>query len=206
MDQLTVSLIKNVIYGLIAYLTISWPREFLRCLFYNIFVKRYNKSERLFPLLKRSPLGYIDPIGIITFLFFDFGWTRSPVIDYIKMRRKKLFLFSLFGIVSSFILGVIYGIIAKYSNSTILFNLFYTSSKWSFTLTFVSLIPIPPLDSSRMLLAFLPNKSYEWYIKFNIYGILFLIGLLVLWVLPMIMHPLVIVITKVTNFIVFGNW
>nr|HQI10138.1 site-2 protease family protein [Fervidobacterium sp.] len=63
-----------------------------------------------------------------------------------------------------------------------------------------------PLDSTRMILAFLPSKYYEWYLKFNFYGVIFMIGLLVLWILPMIMHPFVIIITNVTNFIIFGNW
>ena len=208
MSQLIYSSVKNLVYGIISYFLISWPREFIRCLLYSLTIEKRIKSDggKIFPFLKKSPFGYIDPIGIITFLFFDFGWTRPPIIDYVKMRRKRLFFFSMYGILASFILGITYGLIAKYSNSNIMFNLLYTSSKWSLTLGFVSLIPIPPLDGSRMLLAFLPNKSYEWYIKFNVYGILFLLGLLVLWILPMIMQPLVIVITKVTNFIVFSIW
>jgi len=206
LNQLVLSALKNVIYGFAAYILISWPREFFRCFFYRISVERGSSPNRLFPLLKKSPIGYVDPIGLLTFLFFDFGWTRAPLIDYLKLRKRKLLLFSIYGIVASFLLGVIYGILGRFSNSPILFNLFYTASKWSFTLSIVSLIPLPPLDGSRIVLAFLPDKSYEWYIKFNFYGILFMLGLLVLWILPMIMHPLVIFITNVTNFIIFGNW
>jgi len=206
LNQLILSALKNVIYGFAAYVLISWPREFFRCLFYRISVERLSSSNRLFPLLKKSPIGYIDPVGLLTFLFFDFGWTRSPLIDYLKIRRKKLFFFSIYGIVASFLLGIIYGMVSRFSNFPIVFNIFYIASKWSFTLSIVSLIPLPPLDGSRIFLAFLPGKSYEGYIKFNFYGILFMLGLLVLWILPMIMHPLVIFITNVTNFIIFGNW
>ncbi|AMW33761.1 site-2 protease family protein [Fervidobacterium islandicum] len=206
MNQLISSLLKNVLYGFAAYILISWPRELLRCVFYRISFGRERTTNKLFPFLKKSLIGYVDPIGVLTFLFFDFGWTKPPLVDYIKVRRKKLFLFSLYGILASFLLGLIYGMASRFSNSPILFNLLYLSSKWSFTLGVISLIPFPPLDSSRMVLAFLTDKSYEWYIKFQFYGILFMLGLLVLWILPMIMHPLVIFITNVTNFIVFGNW
>ncbi|WP_448378868.1 site-2 protease family protein [Fervidobacterium sp.] len=206
MNQLVLSALKNVIYGFTAYVLISWSREFFRCLFYRISVGLDDSPNRFFPLLKKSPIGYVDPVGLITFLFFDFGWTRAPLIDYLKIRKRRLLLFSIYGIVSSFLLGIIYGMVSRFSNSPVVFNLFYIASKWSFTLSIVSLIPLPPLDGSRIVLAFLPDKSYEWYIKFNFYGILFMLGLLVLWILPMIMHPLVIFITNVTNFIIFGNW
>lgn len=69
----------------------------------------------------------------------------------------------------------------------------------------ISLFPIPSLDGSRIILSFLPSKYYEWYLKFSFYGIIFMIGLLVLWILPMIMQPLSLFITNVTNFITFRN-
>jgi len=199
---LFVSMLINLFYAFVSYILISWPREILR----NSVAKVFSTSKGIKNVQLLNPIRYIDPIGILAFAFFDFGWTRSPLIDYPKAKKKDLFLYSLLGIVSSFLLFIGYGIIARYANNAMLFRVLYTSAKWSLTYAFISILPIPPLDSTRMILAFLPSKYYEWYLKFNFYGVIFMIGLLVLWILPMIMHPFVIIITNVTNFIIFGNW
>lgn len=198
------SLLKNIVFGFIAYLLISWPREILRSSLYILFVSE-NDRKNLF-LKRRSFMNCIDPIGLFTFIFFDFGWTHSPAIDYSKFKGKKLFAYSMFGILSSFILFLFYGVLCRVVNSTLAFKILYTASKWSLTLGLISILPIPPLDASRMLLAFLPSRYYEWYLKFNFYGVIFMLGLLVLWILPMIMQPLIIFISNVTNFIIFRNW
>ena len=204
MDSVVASFSKNIIFGLISYLLISWPREILRVLLYNFFIPK--KDRRIVFLKRRSLINCIDPIGLFTFVFFDFGWTHSPAIDYSKSKGKKLFVHSIVGIFSSIILFLSYGLLCRFINSAVVFNILYTASKWSLTLGLISLLPIPPLDGSRMLLAFLPSKYYEWYLKFNFYGVIFMLGLLVLWILPMIMQPLVIFISNVTNFIIFRNW
>ncbi|UXF01303.1 peptidase M50 [Fervidobacterium riparium] len=201
MKELFLSVTKNLLYGLIAYVLISLPREILRCLFYNFLTPK--ESRKTLPSL--NPFRYIDPVGIFAFIFFNFGWTRAPFIDFTKMRKKKLFTYASFGILSSFVLAFLYGFLARIANP-VFFDVLYRASLWSFTYGLISILPVPPLDGSRLLLAFLPTKSYEWYIKFNVYGIIFMLGLLVLWILPLIMQPLVIFITTVTNYIVFGNW
>jgi Zn-dependent protease len=198
------STLKNFLLGFIAYLLISIPKEILRNLFTRL--STFRSKQKVVFLKKAGLFRYIDPIGLLTFMFFDFGWTHQPAIDYTKSRGKSLFFYSIFGVGTSFLLFLIYASLCKITNSPVLFNLFYTSAKWSLTLTIVSLFPIPPLDGSRMILAFLPSKYYEWYLKFNFYGIIFMLGLLILWILPMIMQPLSIFITNVTNFIVFCNW
>ncbi|KAF2962336.1 site-2 protease family protein [Fervidobacterium sp. 2310opik-2] len=203
MSALLISVIKNIIIGLIAYLLISLPREWLR----NFFMKLINirTDDKVVFLKKNGLFKYVDPIGLLTFIFFDFGWIHQPAIDYSKTKGKKLFIYSIFGIISSFILFFLYAYLCRVLNNALLFNLFYTSAKWSLTLAIISLFPIPPLDGSRIILSFLPSKYYEWYLKFSFYGIIFMIGLLVLWILPMIMQPLSLFITNVTNFITFRN-
>ena len=204
MNIVFLSFLKNLIFGFISYLLISWPREILRVFLYTLFIP---KEERKIVFLKRrSLINCIDPIGLFTFIFFDFGWTHSPAIDYSKSKGKNLFVYSIGGILSSLILFVSYGLLCRFINLTVVFNILYMASKWSLTLGLISILPIPPLDGSRMILAFLPSKYYEWYLKFNFYGVIFMLGLLVLWILPMIMQPLVIFISNVTNFIIFRNW
>lgn len=204
MNDIVLSLIKNAVLGFVVYLIISVPREYLRLLLLKLIFHKY-ETKTVF-LKKTNFFSYIDPIGLATFLFLDFGWTHTPAIDYTKLRGKYLFVYSLLGIISSLILFLTYGIISSLIDSAIIFKMFYMASKWSLTLALVSLFPIPPLDGSRMILSFLPSNYYEWYIKFSFYGILFMLGLIFFWILPMIMQPLIIFISIVTNFVVFRNW
>ncbi|MFN6991093.1 MAG: site-2 protease family protein [Fervidobacterium sp.] len=201
------SLAKNALLGFITYLIIVIPREYLRLFLYNlslsIFLKEKSEKEEEIYLKKPHFYSYIDPLGLITFLFLDFGWSHTPVIDYRKVKGKLLFIFSLLGVISSILLFLIYGTISRLTNSNYVFQLFYLGAKWSLTMSIISLFPLPPLDGSRLILSFLPSKYYEWYLKFSFYCILFMIGLIVLWIFPMIMQPLIIFISNVTNFLIF---
>ena len=97
---LFVSMLVNLFYAFVSYILISWPREILR----NSAAKVFSTSKGIKNVQLLNPIRYIDPIGILAFAFFDFGWTRSPLIDYPKAKKKDLFFYSLFGIVSSFLL------------------------------------------------------------------------------------------------------
>ena len=60
-----------------------------------------------------------------------------------------------------------------------------------------NLIPIPPLDGSRILYVFLPYKYMEIYYSLERYGMLVLIGLMAFGLLPVIMRPLMTLILGV---------
>ncbi|MFN3691598.1 MAG: site-2 protease family protein [Fervidobacterium sp.] len=207
MNTILLSFVKNAILGIVAYLIIVIPREYLRIFLYKLnlsifFSERIEKEESIY-LRKPHFYSYIDPLGLITFLFLDFGWSHTPGIDYRKVKGKRLFIFSSLGIISNILLFLIYGTISRLTNSNYAFQLFYVGAKWSLTMAIISLFPFPPLDGSKLILSFLPSKYYEWYLKFSFYGILFMIGLIVLWIFPMIMQPLIIFISNVTNFLIF---
>jgi len=195
------SFLINLLLGFVSYILVSWPREILRAVFSKFTLKNFYLSLGVL-----NPIRYVDPVGFLSFAFFDFGWTRAPFVDYPKSKRRELVTYSLYGILSSFSLFLLYGVLARMLLNTKYFKVFYDAAKWSLTYAIVSLFPLPPLDGSRALLGLLPSKYYEWYLKFNFYGILFMIGLLILWIFPMIMRPFISVISNVTKFIVFGNW
>lgn len=196
------SFVLGIFTGFVAYLFVAWPREVLRKAFSN----RFCESVGIRATQVLNPIRYVDPIGLLTFLLFEFGWTRMPFVDYPKSKRRDLIVYSLLGIASSFVLFVAYAFVARTLKSGVAYQLFYKAAKWSLTYAFISLIPLPPLDSSRIILGLLPSRYYEWYLKFNIFGTLFMLGLLLLWIFPMMMRPFVMLISNVTNFIVSGHW
>ena len=129
-----------------------------------------------------NPFRHIDPMGFLSMLLFGIGWAKPVPIQARNFRNPKWgFVFSsLAGPLSNFLLGVfnalLYGFVyarylmALYGNEspgsfhvTLLYWLaqfFLIGAMINFIYSVFNMIPIPPYDGSRILLAFLPTKTY----------------------------------------------
>ncbi|MDN5324898.1 MAG: hypothetical protein PWP02_608 [Thermosipho sp. (in: thermotogales)] len=197
-------ILSNIFLGFLSVILVVLPREYLKAF---VITKLGDLTPKKLGRLSLNPFVHLDPIGTITFILFDFGWSRPVPTTLIKSKksRKKLILVSIIGPIFGIILFVIYGIISKYLKDTYFYLIFYKATKWSLTYAIFSMFPIPPLDGSRFLGAFLPDEYIEWYLKYEVYGILFMLGLLIIWILPLIMSPFVNFIENLTNFIINGG-
>ena len=128
--------------------------------------------------LSLNPLKHLDPIGTLCLIFFHVGWAKPVVVnpDYYKNKKRGMALVALAGPLMNFLLAIfsiiIMAIFVKvnaYSN--VLINL---------GLGLFNLIPIPPLDGSRILGAFLKDDTYEQYMKYERYGFIIIAILLAL--------------------------
>ncbi|MDK2886276.1 MAG: hypothetical protein PWP54_834 [Thermosipho sp. (in: thermotogales)] len=198
------TILSNIFLGFLSVILVVLPREYLKAF---VITKLGDLTPKKLGRLSLNPFVHLDPIGTITFILFDFGWSRPVPTTLIKSKksRKKLILVSIIGPIFGIILFVIYGIISKYLKDTYFYLIFYKATKWSLTYAIFSMFPIPPLDGSRFLGAFLPDEYIEWYLKYEVYGILFMLGLLIIWILPLIMSPFVNFIENLTNFIINGG-
>ena len=152
--------------------------------------------------LSWNPFVHLDPVGTLTFIVFDFGWTRPMPVKYWRMKFRKwgLLLVSLVGPVVNLIEALVFSKLARdFKSDSFAFQTFYKSAKYSLTYAFFSFFPIPPLDGSRILGALLPEEYTDWYIKYEVYGILFMLALLVLWILPLMMSPFVSILNNILN-------
>ncbi len=197
-------IVTNIALAFISYILVCYPKELLR---YTVFKNILDSAEAYKSDFLRKPFKCIDPVGFVTYLFFDIGWSKGPIVDIYKLKKQgKALSFGMLGPTISFILFFVYSFAARLSTSQVLFTIFYTSAIWSLTYSIISLFPIPPLDGSKFILSFLDEKKFEWYIRYNFYGIIFMLGLVLLWVLPNIMYPLRKIIIEFTNYIVYNSW
>lgn len=140
--------------------------------------------------LSLNPLKHLDPIGTLCLIFFHVGWAKPVVVnpDYYKNKKRGMALVALAGPLINFLLAIfsiiIMAIFVKvnaYSNVLIIiYNFLLYFSVINLGLGLFNLIPIPPLDGSRILGAFLKDDTYEQYMKYERYGFIIIAILLAL--------------------------
>ncbi|MCT4663510.1 MAG: site-2 protease family protein [Tissierellales bacterium] len=152
--------------------------------------------------LTLDPIAHIDPIGFFALLFFKFGWAKPVPIDprYYKNRKLGIALTSIAGPMSNFILAVITGLIFRFAynaqiefffSNDIMFNFMSSLLIYNISLGLFNLIPIPPLDGSKILASMLPDKlEYKFY-QYERYSMVILVLFMYLGVFRTIFSPIV---------------
>ena len=144
-------------------------------------------TARVMGRLSVNPLHHLDPIGALCLLFFHFGWAKPVPVNPSKFTKVKIktgmVLTAIAGPLANFILGFIAMILlrvvilymADFAVSELLFIILYTLVIMNVGLGLFNLIPIPPLDGSKVLNALLPARIYFKIMQYERYGTLLLI-------------------------------
>lgn len=164
--------------------------------------------------LSLNPAKHLDLFGTLCLIFLGFGWAKPVQVDprYYKNPKWGMALVALGGPLANFVIAFLSGLIltliefyVPYSDfSMILYNFFLYLIIINVGLGLFNLIPIPPLDGSKIIGAILPENSYHQYMKYQKYGMFFIIGLLVLLdVLEMMGYPSILneILNVIVNFI-----
>ncbi len=191
--------VQSLLSGFIAVLLVVAPREYVKA---YVAYRLGDPTPKKVGRISLNPLVHLDPIGTVTFILFDFGWSRPvPIRPWnLKSGRKSFLVVSLLGPIAGVLCSACFGFMARYLNDySFVFLVLRKATKYSLTYTIFSLFPIPPLDGSRILGALLPSSYTEWYLKYEVYGTLFMLALLLLWIMPMVMDPFVNFIEMVVS-------
>ncbi len=150
--------------------------------------------------LSLNPLVHLDPIGLLMLWHFRFGWAKPVEINpsYYKEPKKGMILVSLAGPLANLILAFITMIILKLDilHNGILDNFIYILFLYNLTLAVFNMIPIPPLDGSKILTGLLPARQAYELSQLEAYGPFILILLVYFGLLNTVLSPLIVFVHK----------
>jgi len=142
--------------------------------------------------LTLNPLKHLDPIGTLMLFLVGFGWARPVPVNFnnISDRRKGLIFVSSAGIIAN-ILFAFFALLfirlfsTSFSGMTLIlvYNVCNTVAHINITLAALNLIPIPPLDGSKILMGIVWQRTPYLLARLEPYGFFIIIGFLYLGIL-----------------------
>ena len=163
--------------------------------------------------LTLNPIPHIDPIGtiLLPILFlvlplltgvssnFFIAWAKPVPVNPLNFKDIRMgeFLVSAAGVLSNFALAIIGAILYHltpilFGGNPLLLGIFQFTVGINLMLGVFNLLPIPPLDGSKMLLSQLPYNLAKEFEKFSQYGFIFLLALLYFGVIGIILRLIIL--------------
>lgn len=181
--------------------------------------KMGDPTAKNFGRLTLNPLKHLDPIGALCMLLAGFGWAKPVPINArnFKNPRIGMAISGAAGPISNLLLALISALLLKLVFEisffaflpqiviSIIFTFLLLSVQLNISLAVFNLLPIPPLDGSRILYVFLPTKLYFGIMKYERIIYLILMGALMLGLLSGVMNFITIWIMRGIFFIVGLN-
>lgn len=152
--------------------------------------------------LTLNPFKHLDFIGAMLLLFFGFGWAKPVPVNQRNFRNPKgdMAITAFAGPLSNLIVAFVVMLIMHIVNIfyvNVYINYFLTSAATvNIYLAVFNLVPVPPLDGSRLLFAILPDR---YYYKFQQYEFIFSMVILVLIITGALSRPLAFVSGYIYN-------
>jgi Zn-dependent protease len=135
-------------------------------------------TPKVYRRLTLNPFKHLDVIGAICLALFHFGWAKPVPINPHNYKNKKLgvIVVSLAGPISNLILAflaTVVWIVFAAGNYYLIFAM-QMLAFLNLGLAVFNLIPIPPLDGSRILSVFLSERARNKYNSIEKYGVIFI--------------------------------
>ena len=148
-----------------------------------------DKTARFAGRLTLNPLKHLDMFGsillpallVLTHSPFLFGWAKPVPYNPDNLRNRKwgTIAVAAAGVLANFFIAIFFGLVIRFSSSFSLPDAFYSITFMivitNLVLAIFNLIPIPPLDGSKILFSFLPRSFYEVVIVLEQFSFILLI-------------------------------
>jgi Zn-dependent protease len=156
--------------------------------FAHAFTANYlgDSTAKLEGRLTLNPLSHLDLWGTLLLLVVGFGWGKPVPFNPFNLKNQKYgpALISIAGPFSNLILVIIFSLLLKYiypllglGYENALFYFLYTLIMINAILMVFNLLPIPPLDGSKLLFAVLPDSMNNVKVFLERYGFILLLAL-----------------------------
>lgn len=150
--------------------------------------------------LTLNPLKHIDPIGFIMFIVLGIGYAKPVPINsrYFKKPKRDMALVGVAGPIANLIMSIIFAALIKLfflliqfipvtapiwtvTALSYIYQILYLGVFYNIAFAIFNLIPVPPLDGSRLLYAFLPSKALLWFQRYEQYFMWGLLGVFIVF-------------------------
>ena len=136
--------------------------------------------------LSLNPLRHIDWIGFVMMIVAGFGWAKPVPVNpnYFKKPKQGMAITALAGPVSNFVLALLLLLAARLvylralATGTLpetLFTFLVNTASLSVGLGLFNLVPVPPLDGSKVVAVLLPDRAYNWLMRYEQFGMVLLV-------------------------------
>jgi len=147
-----------------------------------------------------NPLKHLDPIGTLMLIITGFGWAKPVMVNPMNMRgnpRTSMAIVAAAGPLSNLIMAAIAAVffrlgLVSFTQTSGAFSASFLLSEFiwiNLILAFFNLIPIPPLDGSKILFAILPGELVYRLRPLEQFG--FIIIMAVVFFVPAVLNVLV---------------
>lgn len=155
--------------------------------------KMGDSTARWLGRLSFDPRKHLDPIGTAMLFIFGFGWAKPVPVNFNNLRdeRKGMIFVSAAGITANFLTAFLSLLLFQIMNPApfgILATILLQLARVNVMLAAFNLIPIPPLDGSKILMGFLPPQSQYTLARLEPYGFFIIIALLMLNILDPVIY------------------
>lgn len=164
--------------------------------------------------LTLNPLAHLDPIGTLMLILFRFGWAKPVPVNFNRLRHPKrdMIYVSIAGPIANIVIAVVFALTLRLSyyligqtniaQNSSFFNLLITLLRgWiiflqtgviiNLALTIFNLIPVPPLDGSKIVMGLLPYPQSYKFSKLEPYGPILLLILVLSGMIGKVLFPIV---------------
>jgi Zn-dependent protease len=142
--------------------------------------------------LSLNPLRHLDPIGTLMLFLAGFGWAKPVPVNFNNLsdKRKGLILVSSAGILSNILFAFVallslrlFSISSSGMPPVLVYQVCQSVAYINITLAALNLIPIPPLDGSKILMGIVWERTPDFLFRLEPYGFFIIIGFLYLGIL-----------------------